>query len=47
VEVGVWGECTYLPTVPEFLGQSWKLTSCPAVPEKFKIVPEIIHVASA
>jgi len=38
---------TYLPTVPEFLGQTWKLTSHPAVPETFKIVQEIIHVASA
>ena len=34
---------TYLPTIPEFLGQSRKLTSRPAVPETFKIVPEIIH----
>ena len=38
---------TYLPTVPEFPRQSQKLTSRPAVPETFKIVPEIIHVASA
>ena len=37
----------YLPTVLEFLGQSWKLTLRPAVPETFKIVPEIIHMASA
>ena len=37
---------TYLATVLEFLGQSWKLTSHPAVPETFKIVQEIIHVAS-
>jgi len=35
-----------LPTIPEFLGQSRKLTSHPAVLETFKIVPEIIHVAS-
>jgi len=38
---------TYLPTVLEFLGQSRKLTSYPAVPEAFKFVPEIIHVARA
>ena len=36
-----------MPTIPEFPGQSWKLTSHPAVLEAFKIVPEIIHVASA
>jgi len=28
-------------------GQSRKLTSCPTVLEAFKIVPEIIHMASA
>jgi len=33
---------SYLPTVPEFPGQSWKLTSQLAVPEVFKIVPGIL-----
>ena len=37
---------SYLPTIPEFLGESRKLTSRPTVPEAFKNVPENIHVAS-
>ena len=31
----------YLPTVPEFLGQSRILHSCPGVPAMLTIVPEI------
>ena len=38
---------SYLPTILEFPGQSWKLTSQLAVPEVFKIVPGITHMASA
>lgn len=34
----------HLPTVLEFLGQSQKPTLCPAVPDAFKIFPEIINV---
>jgi len=37
---------SYLPTILEFLGESRKLTSYPAVPEAFKDVPENIQVAS-